>query len=214
MICKWQCMIRSIFHNKCTLYKQLSALFLTLLGFIPALPTGKTSTAVKKGANLSISEQIASVVQQPAFIAGLSVAAWLVLMGFSGWFYCRHHRRKQLGHYTTSFAYTPAGKQEKALTTILSRFLASWQVFKVFHGKYHHMKVNFWNVTFSGLLGVLYSTKCSLKNQILKADTFCYILSIIPVCEKVKLLLNSYFLSNKGFLTKFLKDSGGYLWQR
>ncbi|XP_061575531.1 roundabout homolog 2 isoform X3 [Cololabis saira] len=63
---------------------------------------------VKKGSNLSISEQITSVFRQPAFIAGLGVAAWLVLMGFSGWLYCRHHRRKQLGHYTTSFAYTPA----------------------------------------------------------------------------------------------------------
>ncbi|KAE8295137.1 Roundabout-like protein 2 Precursor [Larimichthys crocea] len=68
----------------------------------------KTSTPVKKGGNLSISEQITSVVRQPAFIAGLGVAAWLVLMGFSGWLYCRHRRRKQLGHYTTSFAYTPA----------------------------------------------------------------------------------------------------------
>ncbi|XP_068440521.1 roundabout homolog 2 isoform X2 [Clinocottus analis] len=70
------------------------------------LPLGKTP--VKKGGNLSISEQITSVVRQPAFIAGLGVAAWLVLMGFSGWLYCRHRRRKQLGHYTTSFAYTPA----------------------------------------------------------------------------------------------------------
>uniref|UniRef100_A0AAX7TEP2 Roundabout, axon guidance receptor, homolog 3 (Drosophila) n=1 Tax=Astatotilapia calliptera TaxID=8154 RepID=A0AAX7TEP2_ASTCA len=49
-----------------------------------------------------------TVILQPAFIAGLGVAAWLVLMGFSGWLYCRHRRRKQLGHYTTSFAYTPA----------------------------------------------------------------------------------------------------------
>ncbi|XP_039986039.1 roundabout homolog 2 [Xiphias gladius] len=72
------------------------------------LPLDKTSTPVKKGGNLSLSEQIASVVRQPAFIAGLGVAAWLVLMGFSGWLYCRHRRRKQLGHYTTSFAYTPA----------------------------------------------------------------------------------------------------------
>uniref|UniRef100_A0A7N6AAW8 Roundabout, axon guidance receptor, homolog 3 (Drosophila) n=1 Tax=Anabas testudineus TaxID=64144 RepID=A0A7N6AAW8_ANATE len=47
-------------------------------------------------------------VLEPAFIAGLGVAAWLVLTGFSGWLYCRHRRRKQLGHYTTSFAYTPA----------------------------------------------------------------------------------------------------------
>ncbi|XP_034723185.1 roundabout homolog 2 isoform X2 [Etheostoma cragini] len=72
------------------------------------LPPEKTSTPVKKGGNLSISEQITSVVRQPAFIAGLGVAAWVVLMGFSGWLYCRHRRRKQLGHYTTSFAYTPA----------------------------------------------------------------------------------------------------------
>ncbi|XP_075892440.1 roundabout homolog 2 isoform X2 [Nelusetta ayraudi] len=70
------------------------------------LPTDKTSTTVQK--NLSISEQITGVVRQPAFIAGLGVAAWLALMGFSGWLYCRHRRRKQLGHYTTSFAYTPA----------------------------------------------------------------------------------------------------------
>ncbi|KAA8594060.1 hypothetical protein FQN60_004894 [Etheostoma spectabile] len=72
------------------------------------LPPEKPSTAVKKGGNLSLSEQITSVVRQPAFIAGLGVAAWVVLMGFSGWLYCRHRRRKQLGHYTTSFAYTPA----------------------------------------------------------------------------------------------------------
>nr|XP_046245865.1 roundabout homolog 2 isoform X2 [Scatophagus argus] len=71
-------------------------------------PTDKTSTPAKEGGNLSISEQITSVVRQPAFIAGLGVAAWLVLMGFSGWLYCRHRRRKRLGHYTTSFAYTPA----------------------------------------------------------------------------------------------------------
>ncbi|XP_068601861.1 roundabout homolog 2 [Brachionichthys hirsutus] len=71
-------------------------------------PLDETSTPMKKGSNLSISAQITSVIQQPAFIAGLCVAAWLVLMGFSGWLYCRHRRRKQLGHYTTSFAYTPA----------------------------------------------------------------------------------------------------------
>uniref|UniRef100_A0A3B3WC69 Roundabout, axon guidance receptor, homolog 3 (Drosophila) n=1 Tax=Poecilia mexicana TaxID=48701 RepID=A0A3B3WC69_9TELE len=63
---------------------------------------------VKKGGELSVAEQIASVIRQPAFIAGLGVAAWLVLMGSGGLLYCRHRRRKQLGHYTTSFAYTPA----------------------------------------------------------------------------------------------------------
>ncbi|XP_061734081.1 roundabout homolog 2 [Nerophis ophidion] len=60
------------------------------------------------GGDVSISEQITIVVRQPAFIAGLGMAAWLALMGFSVCFYCRHRKRKQLGHYTTSFAYTPA----------------------------------------------------------------------------------------------------------
>uniref|UniRef100_A0A1A8HDK9 Roundabout, axon guidance receptor, homolog 3 n=2 Tax=Nothobranchius korthausae TaxID=1143690 RepID=A0A1A8HDK9_9TELE len=63
---------------------------------------------LRKESDPSIAEQITSFIRQPAFIAGLGVAAWLVMMGFSGWLYCRHRRRKQLGHYTTSFAYTPA----------------------------------------------------------------------------------------------------------
>ncbi|CAB1349024.1 unnamed protein product, partial [Coregonus sp. 'balchen'] len=67
------------------------------------------SDPLQKDSSLSLSEQITGVVSQPAFIAGLGVASWLVLMGFSGWLYCRHRRRKELGHYTTSFAYTPAG---------------------------------------------------------------------------------------------------------
>uniref|UniRef100_A0A9J7Z6Z4 Roundabout guidance receptor 3 n=1 Tax=Cyprinus carpio carpio TaxID=630221 RepID=A0A9J7Z6Z4_CYPCA len=58
---------------------------------------------------VSLSEQITGVVSQPAFIAGIGVSSWMVLMGFSAWIYCRHRRRKELGHYTTSFAYTPAG---------------------------------------------------------------------------------------------------------
>ncbi|KAK2847413.1 hypothetical protein Q5P01_010412 [Channa striata] len=75
---------------------------------VSLLLTLPDKTSVQTGRNLSISEQITNVIRQPAFIAGLGVAAWLVLTGFSGWLYCRHRRRKQLGHYTTSFAYTPA----------------------------------------------------------------------------------------------------------
>uniref|UniRef100_A0A8C1AFV5 Roundabout guidance receptor 3 n=1 Tax=Cyprinus carpio carpio TaxID=630221 RepID=A0A8C1AFV5_CYPCA len=62
-----------------------------------------------KDDTVSLSEQITGVVSQPAFIAGIGVSSWMVLMGFSAWIYCRHRRRKELGHYTTSFAYTPAG---------------------------------------------------------------------------------------------------------
>ncbi|XP_052472938.1 roundabout homolog 2-like isoform X4 [Carassius gibelio] len=66
------------------------------------------SLSAVKDDTVSLSEQITGVVRQPAFIAGIGVSSWMVLMGFSTWIYCRHRRRKELGHYTTSFAYTPA----------------------------------------------------------------------------------------------------------
>ncbi|XP_077064798.1 roundabout homolog 2 [Siphateles boraxobius] len=66
------------------------------------------SLSAVKDDSVSLSEQITEVVRQPAFIAGIGVSSWMVLMGFSAWIYCKHRRRKELGHYTTSFAYTPA----------------------------------------------------------------------------------------------------------
>ncbi|CAL8362600.1 unnamed protein product [Merluccius merluccius] len=74
----------------------------------PEEGSDQSSVPAEKDRTPGLAEQITGVVRQPAFMAGLGVASWLVLMGFSGWLYCRHHRRKQLGHYTTSFAYTPA----------------------------------------------------------------------------------------------------------
>ncbi|XP_076832870.1 roundabout homolog 2 isoform X2 [Brachyhypopomus gauderio] len=61
-----------------------------------------------KDESITLSEQISGVVRQPAFIAGLGAASWVVLMCFSAWIYCRHRRSKELGHYAASFAYTPA----------------------------------------------------------------------------------------------------------
>uniref|UniRef100_A0A3Q2QA14 Roundabout, axon guidance receptor, homolog 3 (Drosophila) n=1 Tax=Fundulus heteroclitus TaxID=8078 RepID=A0A3Q2QA14_FUNHE len=92
-------------RGRTALNKQMNALD---QGLDQETPVLEGFLEVKKGSKLSIAEQIASFIRQPAFIAGLGVAAWLVLMGVSGWLYCRHRRRKQLGHYTTSFAYTPA----------------------------------------------------------------------------------------------------------
>ncbi|XP_017566546.1 roundabout homolog 2-like isoform X1 [Pygocentrus nattereri] len=71
-------------------------------------PAGEPSLPTRKDDSISLSEQISGVVRQPAFIAGLGGASWMVLMGFSAWIYCRRRRRKELGHYATSFAYTPA----------------------------------------------------------------------------------------------------------
>lgn len=69
--------------------------------------------------SVSLAEQITDVVKQPAFIAGIGGACWAILMGFSIWIYCRRKKRKELSHYTTSFAYTPAG-QDKMGNSVLS----------------------------------------------------------------------------------------------
>uniref|UniRef100_A0A8C5GD24 Roundabout, axon guidance receptor, homolog 3 (Drosophila) n=1 Tax=Gouania willdenowi TaxID=441366 RepID=A0A8C5GD24_GOUWI len=68
--------------------------------------------------NVSLAEQITDVVKQPAFIAGIGGACWVILMGFSVWIYCRRKKRKELSHYAASFAYTPAGRRRgfKSLT--------------------------------------------------------------------------------------------------
>uniref|UniRef100_A0A8C2PUU4 Roundabout, axon guidance receptor, homolog 2 (Drosophila) n=1 Tax=Cyprinus carpio TaxID=7962 RepID=A0A8C2PUU4_CYPCA len=54
-----------------------------------------------------ISEQITDVVKQPAFIAGIGGACWVILMGFSIWLYWRRKKRKGLSNY--------AGKDEICL---------------------------------------------------------------------------------------------------
>ncbi|KAJ3590514.1 hypothetical protein NHX12_008465 [Muraenolepis orangiensis] len=72
------------------------------------LGSDRSPAPPEKDRTPGLTEQISGVVFQPAFMAGLGVASWMVLMGLCGWLYCRHRRRKQLGHYTTSFAYTPA----------------------------------------------------------------------------------------------------------
>uniref|UniRef100_A0A6Q2WS34 Roundabout, axon guidance receptor, homolog 2 (Drosophila) n=1 Tax=Esox lucius TaxID=8010 RepID=A0A6Q2WS34_ESOLU len=44
-------------------------------------------------------QTISDVVKQPAFIAGLGGACWIVLMGFSAWLYWRRKKRKGLSNY-------------------------------------------------------------------------------------------------------------------
>lgn len=57
--------------------------------------------------NNSITEQITDVVKQPAFIAGIGGACWVILMGFSIWLYWRRKKRKGLSNY--------AGKNSNSL---------------------------------------------------------------------------------------------------
>ncbi|XP_074468155.1 roundabout homolog 3 isoform X4 [Sebastes fasciatus] len=75
----------------------------------PSVPGGGGGTSDGgEESSVSLAEQITDVVKQPAFIAGIGGACWVILMGFSVWIYCRRKKRKELSHYTASFAYTPA----------------------------------------------------------------------------------------------------------
>ncbi|XP_026109129.1 roundabout homolog 2-like isoform X1 [Carassius auratus] len=70
---------------------------------------GKDFRDVIMSRNNSISEQITDVVKQPAFIAGIGGACWVILMGFSIWLYWRRKKRKGLSNYAVqSFTFTPA----------------------------------------------------------------------------------------------------------
>lgn len=76
-----------------------------------AVPPGAELRDIMTGSegNNSISD----VVKQPAFIAGLGGACWIVLMGFSAWLYWRRKKRKGLSNY--------AGKRggEKSIYMVL-----------------------------------------------------------------------------------------------
>ncbi|XP_062870679.1 roundabout homolog 3 [Trichomycterus rosablanca] len=85
-------------------HSQPVPVMIKLLSEQPAVPSGGGNS----DQNVSLAEQITDVVKQPAFIAGIGGACWVILMGFSVWIYCRRKKRKELSHYATSFAYTPA----------------------------------------------------------------------------------------------------------
>ncbi|XP_033499936.1 roundabout homolog 3 isoform X1 [Epinephelus lanceolatus] len=75
---------------------------------VPGSGGGSGPSDSGEESSVSLAEQITDVVKQPAFIAGIGGACWVILMGFSVWIYCRRKKRKELSHYTASFAYTPA----------------------------------------------------------------------------------------------------------
>ncbi|KAM4827988.1 roundabout homolog 3 [Thomomys bottae] len=55
-----------------------------------------------------LSERLARVLRDPAFLAGSSAACGALLLGLCAALYRRRKQRKELSHYTASFAYTPA----------------------------------------------------------------------------------------------------------
>lgn len=73
-----------------------------MIDFLPPPPlTGKEfrDVIIHGNRNNSITEQITDVVKQPAFIAGIGGACWVILMGISIWIYWRRKKRKGLSNY-------------------------------------------------------------------------------------------------------------------
>ncbi|XP_069422766.1 roundabout homolog 3 [Ovis canadensis] len=59
-------------------------------------------------ASPGLAERLARVLREPAFLAGSGAACGALLLGLCGALYRRRRQRKELSHYTASFAYTPA----------------------------------------------------------------------------------------------------------
>nr|XP_032835080.1 roundabout homolog 2-like isoform X4 [Petromyzon marinus] len=69
-------------------------------------PVGGGIVSMQPGSNVSLAGQISDVVKQPAFIAGIGGACWVILMSFSVWLYCRRKKRKGLSNYAVTFQRT------------------------------------------------------------------------------------------------------------
>uniref|UniRef100_S4RZ80 Roundabout, axon guidance receptor, homolog 2 (Drosophila) n=1 Tax=Petromyzon marinus TaxID=7757 RepID=S4RZ80_PETMA len=85
----------------------------------------KGNLIIDPGSNVSLAGQISDVVKQPAFIAGIGGACWVILMSFSVWLYCRRKKRKGLSNYAgtpffRSFTFTPAVTFQRTQGTVMS----------------------------------------------------------------------------------------------
>uniref|UniRef100_A0A2K5MR26 Roundabout guidance receptor 2 n=1 Tax=Cercocebus atys TaxID=9531 RepID=A0A2K5MR26_CERAT len=78
---------------------------------------GRRNEVVITENNNSITEQITDVVKQPAFIAGIGGACWVILMGFSIWLYWRRKKRKGLSNYADVLPPVP-GQGDKTATML------------------------------------------------------------------------------------------------
>ncbi|KAM6107605.1 roundabout homolog 3 [Pterocles gutturalis] len=70
----------------------------------------------------TVAERLAEVAKQPAFIAGVGGACWVILAAFAAWLYGRHRRKKELSHFASSFAYTPTDAS-------ITRYIAQMEQF-------------------------------------------------------------------------------------
>ncbi|EQB78212.1 roundabout 2 precursor, partial [Camelus ferus] len=82
----------------------------------PIIVGGRNEVVITENNN-SITEQITDVVKQPAFIAGIGGACWVILMGFSIWLYWRRKKRKGLSNYADVLPPVP-GQGDKTATML------------------------------------------------------------------------------------------------
>ncbi|XP_006892906.1 PREDICTED: roundabout homolog 3 [Elephantulus edwardii] len=71
---------------------------------LPSPPEPEPGLEVSSG----LAERLARVLREPAFLAGSGAACGALLLGLCAALYRRQKQRKELCHYTASFAYTPA----------------------------------------------------------------------------------------------------------
>ncbi|XP_035979178.1 roundabout homolog 3 isoform X3 [Halichoerus grypus] len=71
---------------------------------LPSPPQSEPGLEVGPG----LAERLARVLREPAFLAGSGAACGALLLGLCAVLYRRRRQRKELSHYTASFAYTPA----------------------------------------------------------------------------------------------------------
>nr|XP_045750737.1 roundabout homolog 3 isoform X1 [Mirounga angustirostris] len=71
---------------------------------LPSPPPSEPGLEVGPG----LAERLARVLREPAFLAGSGAACGALLLGLCAVLYRRRRQRKELSHYTASFAYTPA----------------------------------------------------------------------------------------------------------
>lgn len=69
-----------------------------------------------------LSQQISDVVKQPAFIAGIGAACWIILMVFSIWLY--RHRKKRNG-LSSSYAGIRKGQYTSVTNSTLTE-ISTW----------------------------------------------------------------------------------------
>lgn len=71
---------------------------------VPLFPMSPAALPVERDAGLvrgsNMAERLAEVAKQPAFIAGVGGACWVILAAFATWLYGRRRRKKELSHFT------------------------------------------------------------------------------------------------------------------